>query len=1114
MGPVMGPRIYNLFPTLAGPISDWPSHFKRIAAMRFDWVYVNPIHQTGGSGSLYAVADYYRLNPLLRGTCARSDEALVRFAVESAAASGLDIMLDLVVNHTANDSALTTNHPQWYARDAAGAIVSPSAVDPDTADVTVWGDLAELDYSERPARAEMVAYFSDVVRYYVGRGIRGFRCDAAYKVPGEVWKQLIAAARSVRPDTLFAAETLGCSPESVAQLAPAGFDYLFNSSKWWDFRSNWLLEQYEKFRHIAPSIAFPESHDTPRLAPESDARNVAEIEAEYRFRYLFAAFFSSGVMMPMGYEFGFSRKLDVVRTRATDWETPRFDLQSFITGANAMKAALPALNEEGSERLSRDPAGRTVTLVRSATASHDVAAAVLNPDAAQASAFDSAALARALAGVPRDVTPYVRAKHRTSSGNSTLLQPLEMRVFARHDNPQLPAARPLSGAILPQAGSDVALPPQGGSAGAPQQTARVVAIETVTPQLDCGRHPIKRIVGERVSVEADVFLEGHDALAAALLYREAGAFAWQEAAFEYVDNDRYRGDFLLERNGCYEYTIEAWPDPFATWRTDVEKKHAAGQPVDLELAQGRALVAAALARATSPHEGGLKTALRNIDGFASDDARREALLDGALAKLVAQAPDRSAATRYEPALRADADRAAAQFAAWYELFVRSQGKKPGVHGTFADAARRLPAIAAMGFDVVYLAPIHPIGHAFRKGPNNSLEAGPTDPGSPWAIGNADGGHTAVEPKLGTLEDFDRFVSAARTSGLEVALDYALQCSPDHPYVREHPEWFAFRADGTLKYAENPPKKYQDIVNFDWSSVAAPALWNELRDIVLFWIARGVRIFRVDNPHTKPFAFWEWMIADVRAQHPETIFLAEAFTRPKVMAELAKLGFSQSYTYFTWRTTKADLTAYVTELAQTELAEYFRPNFWPNTPDILPESLQSGGRPAFRSRLVLAATLASSYGIYSGYELCENAALAGREEYADSEKYAIRIRDWSAPGNLHGEIARINVIRRENAALHDWRNVTFYRADDDAVIFYGKRAADNVILVAVNLDPLAAKDVLLWLPTGEYGIGDDDWYDVEELLGSTKHVWHGSPHRWRLDPQINPAAIFRLTVAIP
>jgi starch synthase (maltosyl-transferring) len=1077
----MGPRVYNLFPTLAGSIARWHGHLDRIAAMGFDWIYVNPIHATGGSGSLYAVSDYYRLNPALRGDDPRDDDAILRDFIGAARERGIRVMLDLVLNHTANDSPLVAQHPGWYVRGEDGEPAAPFAVDPsDPRKITTWGDLAELDFADRPERAEIVRFFAGVVRHYVGLGARGFRCDAAYKVPGAVWSAIVAAARELAPDAVFAAETLGCRPEEVAQLGSAGFDYLFNSSKWWDFRESWLLEQYERFRHIAPSIAFPESHDTPRLAAELTGRSDAEIEAEYRFRYLFAAFFSSGVMMPMGYEFGFARKLDVVATRPDDWEQPRFDLSSFIADANAMKAASPALNEEGAERLLSGHGG-AVALVRYAGSSPDAALAVLNPDAAAPAELDGGTLVAALEGLPRDVTPHAASKHQIVPEERVRLDPLEIRVFTRGE--AAPAPEP---------------PPR-----EPPAFGRVVVIENVSPQIDGGRHPIKRIAGDRIEVRADVFREGHDALSAVLLYRERGAARWREtplAPLEPAGLDRWGGAFDVDRNVEYEYTIEAWPDEFATWRRDVAKKRAAGQALDLEMQEGRALVRAASERATGADRARLAEAAR--------DAALDGLLGDELAALMARAPDRSRATRYEPTLRAIVDRRLAQFGAWYELFPRSQGE-PGVHGTFADAARRLDDIRAMGFDVVYLPPIHPIGHAFRKGRNNAQQAAEGDPGSPWAIGNELGGHTAIEPSLGTLADFDGFVAAARSQGLEVALDYALQASPDHPFVKEHPEWFTFRPDGSIKYAENPPKKYQDIVNFNWFGPHAPALWEALRDVVLFWIERGVRIFRVDNPHTKPFAFWEWLIEDVRARRPETIFLAEAFTRPAVMKQLAKLGFTQSYTYFTWRNTKAELTEYATELAHSEMAEYFRPNFWPNTPDILHPYLQDGGRPAFRIRLVLAATLAANYGIYSGYELCENAALKGREEYANSEKYELVARDWNAPGNIKDEIARINRIRREHPALGDWRNLTFYRADDDAVIFYGKRAGDTALLIAVNLDPFAPRDPLLWLPTGELGLADDEPYAVEELLGSTRHEWRGSAHRWRLDPALNPAAIFRI-----
>ena len=1086
-----GPRIYNLFPSLVGSVERWTRHLPRIAAMGFDWVFVNPFHETGYSGSLYAVKDYYRLNPLFRGEAAASDDDLLRGFAGAARGHGLSFMMDLVVNHTARDAGLTRSRPHWYRRDARGDVAAPSATDPDDpAKATVWTDLAELDWSPRPARDEMLAYFGDVVRHYAALGVRGFRCDAAYKVPADVWSALVRAAHELDPRIVFAAENLGAPAEDVLALRGAGFDYLFNSSKWWDFRSPWLLDQYEQFRHVAPSIAFPESHDTPRLAAEQNGASDAELVAEYRFRYLFAAFFSTGVMIPIGYEYGFDRPFDVVMTRPEHWQRARFDISAFIAEVNAMKAEVPALNEEGPER-SVWSEGSALALLRRAQAGPSSALALLNAGEREAN-VDAGALLRTLDGGAGgaalvDVTP--RAARRALAVNDRfVLRPRELRIFA---------GMAADGARSAQSVADVVA------------RARPVVIEGVWPQIDGGRHPVKRVAGERFEVQADVYREGHDLIAGVLKYRERGESAWRETPLAHFDNDRWRGEFVLDRNARYVYTLEAWPDVFGSWRHDVERKRDAGQPLGLDAIEGRALVEAALARAGESDRARLQATLRDLDAAPDDDARVAALLAPELAAVMARAPDRSRATVYDRELEVIADRPAARFAAWYEMFPRSQGARPGLHGTFADAAKQLPRIRAMGFDVVYLPPVHPIGTSFRKGKNNSLDPGPDDPGSPWAIGAPDGGHTAVHPQLGTLEDFDRFVDAARANGLEVALDYALQTSPDHPYVREHPEWFVFRPDGSIKYAENPPKKYQDIVNFDWFGPAAATLWAELRDVVEFWVARGVRTFRVDNPHTKPFRFWEWMIADVQSRHPDVLFLAEAFTRPKVMKQLAKGGFSQSYTYFTWRNFKDEIRAYVEELAHSEMGEYYRPNSWPNTPDILPPILQTGGRPAFRIRLLLAATLSSLYGIYSGYELCENAALPGRDEYADSEKYELKHRDWDAPGNIVADVTRINAIRRENAALHDWRNVRFLHAENDNVLFYAKTAGANTLLIAVNLDPVHAAHVRLHLPLHELGIREGEAFACEELLGGERYMWRGAAQTLALDPAVNPAAILRV-----
>jgi len=648
------------------------------------------------------------------------------------------------------------------------------------------------------------------------------------------------------------------------------------------------------------------------------------------------------------------------------------------------------------------------------------------------------------------------------------------------------------------------------SIGSVRGDIRTAWIAGVWPELAAGRSPVKRVVGDTFEVSADILREGHEALAAVLKYRTVKDTTWREVPMQYVDNDRWVGRFPLEENTRYLYTLEAYPDAYRSWAVDLEKRLAAGMEVASELLEGAALLRPALARAVGADKKRIEERLAELERATTPLQQARILLADDTAELVENYPDRSAATTYDRELEVVVDRPLAQCAAWYEMFPRSQGTVAGRHATFQDCIARLPDIAAMGFDVLYLPPIHPVGRSFRKGRNNSLVAAPDDPGSPWAIGNERGGHKAVEPALGTLHDFREFVGAARAAGLEVALDYALQCSPDHPYVREHPEWFHHRPDGTIKYAENPPKKYQDIYPLNFYCRDREALWEELRSIVLFWIEQGVRIFRVDNPHTKPMPFWAWLIREVQTLYPDVIFLSEAFTRPKLMQALAKVGFTQSYTYFTWRNFKGELTAYLTELTRTEMAEYFRGNLFTNTPDILSPILQDGGRPAFKLRLALAATLSSLYGIYSGYELCERAAIPGTEEYLDSEKYEIRVRDWDTPGHIKAYIARINRIRRENPALQEYRNLEFYECDDDNILFYGKRSADgqNTVWVAVNLDPFQAHEARLHLPMRELGVTSEDRLQVHELITDERQLWRGPAHAIRLDPQ-EPAAILRV-----
>lgn len=643
------------------------------------------------------------------------------------------------------------------------------------------------------------------------------------------------------------------------------------------------------------------------------------------------------------------------------------------------------------------------------------------------------------------------------------------------------------------------------NAGAPRALApEPIVIRNVEPELDGGRHAVKREIGDWLLVAADVFRDGHAELAAVVRYRRPGDSDWCELPLTLDVNDRWRASFPLDAVGRWLFTVEAWTDRWASWVADVRKKRDAGTNGTLDLVEGRALVEAALKRAEA-HEA-IDVLDRELLRSAADAFTLRVLDDERLFDAMRRHADRSRAVRYAAEVPVTVDRVLARFAAWYELFPRSQGSRLGEHGNFADVQRRIAAIADLGFDVIYLPPIHPIGTTFRKGRNNALAAEPDDVGSPWAIGASEGGHTAVHPQLGTLDDFRRFVGAVNAAGMEVALDYALQCSPDHPWIREHPQWFSFRPDGSIRYAENPPKKYQDIVPFDFDTADAPALWDALRDVLFFWIAQGVKIFRVDNPHTKPVPFWEWVIAQVQRRHPGTIFLAEAFTRPKMMQQLARIGFTQSYTYFTWRNTKQELTEYVTELA-SQTNEFLRPNFFANTPDILHRFLQEGGRPAFRIRLALAATLSSLYGIYSGYELCEKEAAApGSEEYRDAEKFELRYRDWNAGGNILDDVRTINRLRRENSALHEFENVRFYPSNEDAVIFYGKTnfLQNNHVFVAVNLDPHAARGAALEFPTGEFGIPPQQ---IADALGTTPIDWFAGKGHVLLDPHVNPYAIF-------
>ena len=641
---------------------------------------------------------------------------------------------------------------------------------------------------------------------------------------------------------------------------------------------------------------------------------------------------------------------------------------------------------------------------------------------------------------------------------------------------------------------------------------RTVVIENMEPCIDGGRFPVKRIVGQELKVSADVSKNGHDQLSVVLKWRKIGKPDWHQTPMAQTENDRWEAACHFIENAQHEYTVEAWEDAFKSWQVEYAKKYGAGN-LDLrtELDKGSILAEKAAARAT------LKQDNERLLNFSKQLKNADAHFGAQLAKnpelssLMAAWPDLSLSTEFQPYLRVIVDRPQALFAAWYEFFPRSAEGKANSGSKFRDCIPRIEDAKAMGFDVIYFPPIHPIGFTARKGKNNSVTSEPGDPGVPYAVGNKFGGHKAVEPELGTLDDFDWLVGEIKTRGMEFALDFVINCSPDHPYVKEHPEWFFHRPDGTIKCAENPPKKYEDVYPLNFQNPDWRILWEELKDVLLFWVQHGVSIFRVDNPHTKPNEFWEWVILEIQKDYPDVIFLAEAFTRPELMKSLAKLGFTQSYTYFAWRSTKGEITEYLTELTQTEMKYYFRPNFFPTTPDILPTFLQTGGRPAFMIRAVLAATLSPAYGIYSGFELCENVPVPGEQEYLNSEKYQFKERDWDAPGNIKDYITKLNRIRHQNRALHEYENLRFQTVENEQIIFYSKATEDldNIILVLVNLDPYNIQTGFAYVPLESFAINDGAPFQVEDLLTGEKFDWRGRRNFVMLDPHSRPAHIFRL-----
>jgi starch synthase (maltosyl-transferring) len=1059
------PKIYFFDPSLAGPPVSWSLHLGRCRGLGLGYV-LSPTWFRPEEG---AAAD-----------------RLVADLAQACRAHELQLLLDLVLGRMAPDATLVVERPEWFAVSDPGA----GRVDPRTPHRTAGSVAAR--WADPDVAKQMAEWWIEHLARLVGAGAAGFRCEDPGVVPPNVWRHIIEAVKQRAPHCRFLAWTPGLDWHALGALRGVGFDAVFSSAPWWDGRASWFVEEHELLRQLGSIIGCPIAPHGPQ--PSGFAQSPA---GRARLRHLLrrAAATSHGLLIPMGLEFGQaigSGGRDPAREQLPTGEADAV-CAAEIRDALALTDELATLGIGGQMRLLTGAADKVSALLRTDAAdardARSAAVVLINTDPA------------AEQPLPISLDPLPPSAGMAAVLRQPIAAECDSRAPLAPGEVRLVSVRPTA-PVQWRRGA----PPVAKAAAAPR-----IVVDNVTPSVDAGRFAAKRVVGEPIAVEADVFADGHEVLAAELLWRPADEQEWRRLRMQPLPNDRWRAVFAPERIGRHLFAIEAWWDRHGTLCHDIAIKREAGADIAVEIVEGRHLLEDARLRATGEQGRIIASALDDLAG-ADPSAAGATLLRDDLGEAMREAEARRFLYRTEPAFPLDIDRPEAAFAAWYELFPRSATDEPARHGTFDDVIRRLPAIQDMGFDVLYLPPIHPIGRTNRKGKNNTLDLTADDVGSPYAIGGGEGGHDAILPALGTLADFRRLRDAAAAHGLEIALDFAIQCSPDHPWLKQHPEWFKWRPDGTVRYAENPPKKYQDIVNVDfYAPDAMPTLWQALRDIVLFWRGEGVRIFRVDNPHTKPLPFWEWLIAQVRAQHPDVIFLSEAFTRPKMMYRLGKVGFTQSYTYFTWRNSKQELTDYFTELATTEVKEFFRPHLFVNTPDINPYYLQTSGRPGFLVRAAIAATLSGLWGMFSGFELCEAAALPGREEYLDSDKYQIRARRFDAPGNITAEIAKLNRIRKSTPALHTHLNVRFYPAHHDQVLLYGKMAADrrDMILVAVNLDPFRAHEATIEVPLWEWRMADHASVAVRDLMRDHEFVWHGKLQRIRLDPGELPFAIWRL-----
>jgi starch synthase (maltosyl-transferring) len=1061
--PAVPPRIYYVNPLMLQGLDDWREAFDHARDLGLDTVLTAPLFEAAANASIFVTGRYDRLDPRL-GLGEDVADGMGRLC-EAARDAGVRLMIDLVVDRIAPE-----------AGEQGPVVADPRK--PPIVSMSRPIDLAQAsDHLER---------WRERLQALAGYGIAGFRCFGIGRVAPEIWSELISAARGAAPETTFIAWTPGTAFHDRSALVGTGFDGSFSSFAWWDLEERWIVEEHDVQRRLGYQVFFPEVPYGRRIAHGTEGTEVLQRRAVRALEL--GPIFASGVMIPMGFEFGAAMPLDAMHGAERGLRGLRdrglYDLSSKIRALNGAAETVPAGFGRRPLQLVLASQAPTTVLVQAdredPRAAQEMRVAVLNRDLRRSSRVP----ANLLRGVASSCLPLVAEDLR--------LKPGELRMFSGK------VRAPIVNALTVTGAKEAAEQPR-------------LAIEKVVPAVDEGRFAVKRLVGETVRVEADIFADGHDPLSAALIWREADQDAWNEVPMQALLNDRWTAEFPLVRLGRYEYAVMGWKSPYQIFRHELTKKFEARLDLRLEIQEGINLVLSAL----DASSGELSTRLRALfDTLTAqqDPQRIETLLAPETASLMAEADPRPHRV-LSPIIPVDAERKEASFSSWYQIFPRSQSGDPNRHGTFDDVIGRLPAIREMGFDVLYFPPIHPIGTTNRKGKNNALKAGPGDPGSPYAIGSEEGGHDAIHPELGTFEDFRRLVKAAEDEGLEIALDLAIQASPDHPWLKQHPGWFDWRPDGTIRYAENPPKKYEDIVNVDfYARDAVPSLWLELRKVVQTWIDCGVKLFRVDNPHTKPFPFWEWLIADIRNRHPDVVFLSEAFTRPKVMYRLAKIGFSQSYTYFTWRDRKWELEQYMREITTEAPKDFFRPHFFVNTHDINPDFLQNAPRPAYLIRAALAATLSGLWGVYNGFELCEGRPDVKRKEYADSEKYEIRAWDYDRPGNIKSEITLLNRIRRQNPALHSHLGLQLLTAWNDNIMFFEKASPgrENALLIAICLDPHNAHEADVELPLWSWNLPDHGALDLEDLVSGHRFTLTGKNQRIRLDPHNGlPFSIWRV-----